>query len=75
MTVRRRLLVIMSIAGVIGAILVASGAVALLRTAVRERAVERIHAETSLLAHWVEEMEPSEDEQRFAERVARHLGA
>jgi two-component system phosphate regulon sensor histidine kinase PhoR len=75
MTVRRRLLVIMSIAGVTGAVLVAAGAVALLRSAVRERAVERIHAETSLLAHWVQEMGAGEDTQKFAEQVARHLGA
>ena len=74
MTVRRRLLWIMSIAGLLGAILVAVGAVALLRTAVRERAVERIQAETSLLARWAEEMSDDDDPQVFAERVARRLG-
>jgi two-component system phosphate regulon sensor histidine kinase PhoR len=75
MTVRRRLLVIMCIAGLLGAIFVAVGADALLRTAVRERAVERIQAETSLVAHWVEDLGPDEDPQILAERVARYLGA
>jgi hypothetical protein len=75
MTVRWRLLVIMSVAGLLGAVVVAVGAVALLRTAVRERAVERIRAETSLLAHWVEGMSEAEDAQSLAELVARRLGA
>jgi len=75
MTVRRRLLLIMSVAGLLGAVVVAVGAVALLRTAVRERAVERIQAETSLLAHWVEDFSSTDDPQSFAERVARRLGA
>ena len=74
MRVRRRLLLIMTAAGLVGAVLVASGAIALLRGAVRERFVERIAAETALLGAWAAELSSGDDFQAFAEQAARRLG-
>ena len=74
MRVRRRLLLIMTVGGLAGAILVAAGAIALLRSAVQERFVDRIGAETALLAGWVEEMDEADDPQEFVAPAARSLG-
>jgi two-component system phosphate regulon sensor histidine kinase PhoR len=46
------MLVVLTAAGLAGALLVAAGSIGLIRSAVRERFVERVRAETALLAGW-----------------------
>lgn len=49
---RHRMLLALTALGLVGALLVAAGSIALIRAAVRERFVERAEAETALLAGW-----------------------
>ena len=63
----------MTAAALLGGVLVAIGAVWLLRSAVRENHVDRIRSETALLAEWVLR-EHDDDLQVFAEEAAGRLG-
>jgi two-component system phosphate regulon sensor histidine kinase PhoR len=67
------LLLVLTVASLAGAILVALASAALIRGAVRGRFVDRIRAETALLAEWVEH-EERVDYQDFCVRAARRLG-
>lgn len=73
MRFRHRFLIILSAISIIGAIIVAAGAIALTRSVVRERFVERIRSETALLADWVRAT-PVDQKQLFAVRAAESLG-
>jgi two-component system phosphate regulon sensor histidine kinase PhoR len=73
LTVRHRLLTVLTVASLAGAILVAVASAALIREAVRGRFVDRIRAETALLAEWVEQEERI-DYQDFCVRAAARLG-
>ena len=76
---RHRMLVVLIAAGLAGALLVAAGSIALIRSAVRERFVERARAETALLAGWTDGID-AEGAQLFAlqldeaVRVIHYLG-
>jgi two-component system phosphate regulon sensor histidine kinase PhoR len=67
------LLAVLTVASLAGAILVAVASAALIRGAVRGRFVDRIRAETALLAEWVEHKERF-DFQDFCVRAAARLG-
>ena len=72
MTVRHRLLFFLSVASLVGALVVALASMALIRGLVRERSVERIRSETALLAAWIEQ-DLALDPQAFADRAAGRL--
>lgn len=61
-------------AGVAGSVLVAAGAVALVRSALRERYVERMAAESHLVADWIARRDAGDSLQAIAEAAARRLG-
>lgn len=73
MKFRHRFLIILFLVSITGAIVVAAGVTALVRSVVRERFVERIRSETALLADWVEAT-PAGSEQALAVRVAESMG-
>jgi len=70
---RHRLLLVLVSAGLAGAVLVAAGALALVRKEMRERFVARIAAETAFLARLAEELPADGDHQAFAARASRTL--
>jgi two-component system phosphate regulon sensor histidine kinase PhoR len=66
------LLVGLSVASLVGALLVAMASTALIRGLIRDRSIERIRSETALLADWAEHgLQP--DTQEFAVLAARRL--
>jgi two-component system phosphate regulon sensor histidine kinase PhoR len=69
---RHRLLATLIVAALAGAVLVAVGATWLLRTAVRDRYVERLRAETAMLGDWVEDYDGNLQE--LAALTGRRLG-
>jgi two-component system phosphate regulon sensor histidine kinase PhoR len=70
--VRHKLLITLTAAALLAGVLVAVGAVWLLRSAVRENHVDRIRAETALLAEWVVH-DNERDLQLFAQQAAGRL--
>ncbi len=74
MNVRRKLLLILVAASAAASLCVGLGAMRVLRSAVRERVLERMRAETVLLAAWSREAIPPADAQEFAAANSRRLG-
>jgi two-component system phosphate regulon sensor histidine kinase PhoR len=74
LTSRKRLLRTLLAAGIGGSVLASASAVLLLRGAATWRSVERLRAETELLAQLAEDPVAVADPQAFAARSARRLG-
>jgi two-component system phosphate regulon sensor histidine kinase PhoR len=73
MRLRHRQLLLLLGAALVAAILVALGGFSLVRSSLRERSVERIGAETALLAEWVQGVEGTAALQAFSERASARL--
>ena len=74
MRVRHRFLGFQIATSLVVAAAMAAGSIALVRSAVRERFVERIRSEASLLSAWVEEQSADDDLQDLAVRAMGRIG-
>lgn len=72
MSIRRRLLIVLAISALAGAALVAGLAIAFVRSAVQERFIDRLRAESTLLGGWIADS-PEIDAQEFAHRTGADL--
>ena len=73
MRLRHRQLLLLTAAALTVALFVGVGAFALIRSAVRERFIERVSAETTLLATWVRDLREHQELHDFAQDSADRL--
>jgi two-component system phosphate regulon sensor histidine kinase PhoR len=74
MRLRHKLLWLLLTTSLVVAVAVGFGAALLIRGALKNNFVERVRAETALLAEWSQELETGDEAQRFAVRAAARLG-